>query len=234
MSPPQDIGDQALLGAVGAGGVGWEETFDFTSSSGWTISGSVGGTITVNSTVANKLSFVNVDQPSNAYATKLFSNGELDDCMFTLLADDVTWISGDPVPSPLYFGAGNANLDMKDANAVSFAGCMMTGCGGINYGDHGTVKDEAVAFNYSACWIGNGTGTDDWLTFYRTSSTGARVICYPDSSKSSSDFDDAWLISSGTSGLDRVLATAQNDGPSGRRSTGTVGQMTFKNEVNEE
>jgi hypothetical protein len=88
--------------------------------------------------------------------------------------------------------------------------------------------------SYSACWTGNGTGSDNWDTLYRTSATGARYIVYPTSARSSSDFDDTWVVNSATIGLDRILACGHADGGGGRRSSGTIDEIIFKDGVNSE
>lgn len=232
MTPNLSLKDPAFVSvAGGGGGDDWEETFPFSSTVGWTINSGAGGTITP---ASNVMDYDNVDQPCFSYAAKPFANGALSDTMWTMLADKVIWTKVDSVAAPCYFGASDRDSGMKDSNTISWIGGLMAGCGPTNYGTHGASKYLATAIDYLACWLGNGTGSDNWCTNYRTSATGIRFILYPTASKTSSDYDETGTIDSGITGLDRVICNGQDDGPYGRDSDGTIDTITFKNEVNEE
>ena len=210
---------------------GWVEEFPFDSITGWTINSGAGGTITPSSGL---MDYVNVDQPCYSYASKGFSEGALSDTMWTLLADSVIWTQNDPVPAPCFFGASDRDSGLKDSNTINFIGGLTAGCGPTNTGDHACDKYLATAVSYTSCWLGNGTGSDNWDTLYRTSATGIRFILYPTSARSSSDYDQTKTIDSGITGLDRIICNGQDDGPYGRDSDTTIDKITFKNEVNEE
>lgn len=219
----------------------WIETFDFNDSYASVTSGNtgtfdgVGGTIDVDDDIANQLSFANVDQPCSSYSSKLFAEGALSDTMFTMLADATVWTKVQQPPAPCFFGASNANVNLKDSNDCNFLGGILAGCGPTDYGNHSATKDGTNAVAYSACWTGNGSGSDNWDTLYRTSATGARYFSYPTSDRTGTpSYDETYTISSGTTDLDRFFACGQNDGPTGRDSDGKIDQIIFKNEVNEE
>jgi hypothetical protein len=219
------------------GGGDWVEEFPFDDQSTWTIASGGGGTMTVNASSNGLMQWNGVDQNFSGYASKLFSNGALSDTMFTMLADETIWTQVDGIPAPLFYGASNKNFDMVEGgtSALAFVGGLMVGCGGTNTGDHGSQRNpDTELVNYSTCWVGNGSGSDNWTTMFRTSATGARFINYPTSARSSSDYDATWTIASVTIGLDRVLCTGQNGGASGRKANGSCEKLTFKDAVNEE
>lgn len=218
-----------------AGANDWEETFNFESDSGWSLVAGSNGTIDVDPPAeVNKLDFDLVEDLCSSTARKMFAEGSLSDTMFTMLSNEVIWNTVDAVPSGLFYGASDNDLPMKDANDKDFLGGIMAGCGGTNTGEHGCSKNGTTGVSYSGCWTGNGSGSDNWDTLYRTSATGARYIVYPTSARSSSDFDETFDVSDATIGLDRILACGHNDGGGGRRSSGTIDEIIFKNEVNEE
>jgi len=210
------------------------EEFPFDSSTGWTIASGGTGSMTIS---GGKMNWVDVDQNFSGYATKLFAEGALSDTMFTMLADEVIWTQDQSVPAPLFYGAANKDFDMVEygTSALAFLGGLMVGCGPTNTGDHGSQRNpDTELVNYSSCWAGNGSGSDNWTTMFRTSATGARFINYPTSARTSSDYDQTWTIFSATIGLDRVNCTGQNGGATGRKADGTCEKLTFKDEVNSE
>ena len=212
----------------------WIEEFPFDSSTGWTIASGGVGTMSIS---GGKMNWINVDQNFSGYATKLFAEGALSDTMFTMLADETVWTQDDTVPAPLFYGASNKNFDMVEggSSALAFLGGLMVGCYIYTLGDHGSQRNpDTELVNYSTCWTGNGSGSDNWTTMFRTSATGARFINYPTSARSSSDYDATWTIASVTIGLDRVNCTGQNGGATGRKADGTCEKLTFKDEVNSE
>ena len=230
------IRDQALLGAAGAGGAtDWTEEFPFDSDSGWTIAAGGGGTMSIS---GGNMNWNSVDQNFSGYATKQFSSSALSDTYWTMLADQTVWTEVAGTPAPLFYGAANKDYDMVEGgtSALAFLGGLMVGCGPSSLGDHGSQRNpDTEAVNYSLCWAGNGSGSDNWTTMFRTSSTGARFISYPTSDRTASaDYDETWTIQSVTIGLDRATCTGQNGGASGRQATGACAKLTFKNEVNEE
>jgi hypothetical protein len=221
-------------GAAGAG-TDWTEIFPFTSTSGWVQYIDTGnGEIGVGELGAGKMGYDGVDQGSGSYATKLFSKGSLSDTMWTMLVNKTIWTQVDTIPAPLFFGASDANNDINDGDSISFLGGLMAGCGSTKTGDHGAGMASLDSLAYSTCWTGNGSGSDNWDTVFRTSATGARFILYPTSAKSSSDYDETWTISSSITGLDRTIYAGQDAGPGSRVSDGSIDEVTFKNEVNEE
>ena len=235
--PPLDLYDVGFVGVAGASGANdWTETFNFESDSGWSLVAGSNGTIDVDPPAeANKLDYDLVEDLCSSTARKMFAEGELSDTFWTMLANEVIWTLVDTVPAPLFYGASDNDLPMKDANSKDFLGGLMAGCGTVNKGDHGCTKDGTAGTSYSLCWTGNGSGSDNWDTLFRTSSTTARYIVYPDSNRSgTASYDETFDVLSTTMGLDRILACGANDGAGGRRSAGTIDEIIFKNEVNEE
>jgi hypothetical protein len=214
----------------------WTETFNFESNSGWTLVTGSNGTIDVDpSGEPDKLDYDLVEDLCSSTASKTFSEGALSDTMWTMLANEIIWTSVDTIPSACFYGASNNNLPNKDSNNKDFLGGLMAGCGSTNTGTHGCTKESTNGVVYSDCWTGNGSGSDNWDTLFRTSATGARYYSYPSSDRTATpDYDDTFTVSSSCTGLDRILACGSADGAGGRRSNGTINEIIFKNEVNEE
>ena len=211
----------------------WSETFNFESSTGWTLVTGSNGTIDVNPIgEPNKLDFDLVDDLCSSTASKTFSEGALSDTMWTMLANDIVWTQVDSVPSACFFGASNNDLPNKDSNDKDFLGGLLAGCGTTNTGNHGCTKESTNAVVYSTCWTGNGSGSDNWDTLFRTSATGATYKSYPTSARTTPSYNTTFTVSSSCTGLDRFLACGQNDGAGGRRSSGTVDEIIFRDEVN--
>ena len=216
----------------------WEETFDFGSSFTTAASAGdtgtytgVGGTIEVS---GGQMVYDNVDQPSTSYSSQLFTAGALSDTMWTMLANETIWTQVDTVPAPCFYGASNANNNLKDQNNINFLGGVLAGCGPSAFGDKATTKYGTTGIVYSTCWAGNGSGTDNWTTLFRESATTSRFKNYPTSTRSSNDYNYTLTVNSGTTGLDRLLCCGQNAGGGSRKSDATIDQLVFKNGVNSE
>tara|TARA_B110000014_G_C19965733_1_gene499878 strand:+ start:13 stop:708 length:696 start_codon:yes stop_codon:yes gene_type:complete len=221
-----------------ASGDTWEETFDFGSSFPTAVSN--GDTGTYSSTIGsvyvlnNEMTYAGVDQPCASYSSQLFTAGALSDTMWTMLANETIWTKVDAVPAPCFYGASNANNNLKDSNDLNYLGGLLAGCGPSAFGDHATTKYGTTSLVYSTCWAGNGSGSDNWTTLFRESATTSRFKNYPTSARSSDDYNYTLTVDSGMTGLDRLLCCGQNAGPSGRKSDATIDQLVFKNGVNSE
>jgi len=237
---PQDIGDQALLGQAGAGDTLWEESFTFADAGTWTIQatgGTGGGTGSIGIS-GGKAIWDGVSQDFAGYLAKQFSGGnKLSDEMFTQLGYGAKATKVDTQTTPIFFCASDGNFDMVDGagNTIQAMGSLMFGAGGTNLGLHAFSRVNASPWTtYSPSWLGS-DGADYWTTFYRTSSTGARIIVYPTSAKSSSDIDDTFTVSEDITDLDRALCCSQNGGAvTYRKTDAELLQMDFKSGVNEE